>query len=147
MPPFEDFVADYQRLSPEPERFDELFAMLGDLWKVATDFTDEELESITVPVLILDGAQEEFVKPEDTKQMAALIPGAELVIMPDTGHFAPFARPEEFNRIVWPSWQARSLPRRPPYAATTVPNDGLRITPAHHLARLRPQRRQASAQP
>ena len=60
MPPFEDFVADYQRLSPEPERFDELFAALGDLWKVATDFTDEELESITVPVLILDGAQEEF---------------------------------------------------------------------------------------
>ena len=27
-------------------------------------------------------------------------PGAELVIMPDAGHFVLIARPEEFNRIV-----------------------------------------------
>jgi pimeloyl-ACP methyl ester carboxylesterase len=32
--------------------------------------------------------------------MAALIPGAELRIMPGTGHFAPFEQPQEFNRIV-----------------------------------------------
>jgi len=100
MPSFEDFIADYQRLSPAPERFEELLEVMGALYKVAPDFTDEELGSITVPVLILDGAEEEFVKPEDTKRMAALIPGAELVIMPDTGHFAPFAQPEEFSRIV-----------------------------------------------
>ncbi|MFN8590818.1 MAG: alpha/beta hydrolase [Thermomicrobiales bacterium] len=100
MPPFEDFIADYQRLSPAPERFEELLGVLGDLYKVAPNFTDADLEGITVPVLILDGAQEEFVKPEDTKRMGTLIPGAELVVIPDTGHFAPFARPEEFNRIV-----------------------------------------------
>jgi pimeloyl-ACP methyl ester carboxylesterase len=33
-------------------------------------------------------------------RLADLIPGAELIIMPDTGHFARFAKPEEFNRIV-----------------------------------------------
>jgi hypothetical protein len=43
--------------------------------KVAPDFTDEELRSVSVAVLILDGAEEEFVKPEDTKRMAELIPG------------------------------------------------------------------------
>ena len=32
--------------------------------------------------------------------MAAVIPGAALIIMPETGHFVPFAQPEEFNRIV-----------------------------------------------
>ena len=32
--------------------------------------------------------------------MAQLIPNAELEIMPDTGHFAMFEQPEEFNRIV-----------------------------------------------
>lgn len=53
-----------------------------------------------MPVLILGGAKEEFIKPKHTKRLAQLIPGAELVIMPDTGHVAPFARPEEFNRIV-----------------------------------------------
>ena len=35
-----------------------------------------------------------------TKLMALLIPGAKLVIMPDTGHFAMFEQPAEFNKIV-----------------------------------------------
>ncbi len=100
LPPFEQFVEDYQRLSPEPERFEELLGVLGGLDAVAPDYTDEELGSITVPVLVLDGAEEEFVKPDHTVLMADLIPGAELVIMPGTGHFAPWAQPAEFNRIV-----------------------------------------------
>lgn len=94
MPPFEDLVADYQRLSPQPERFEELLTM------ELANFTEAELHSITVPVLVLDGAKEEFILPEHTKRLAELIPGAELVIMPDTGHFAPLAKPDEFNRIV-----------------------------------------------
>lgn len=106
MPAFESFIADYQRLSPEPERFEELLEVTGALYAVAPDFTDAELESITVPVLILDGAEEEFVKPEDTKRLGTLIPGAEMVIMPDTGHFAPLAKPDEFNRIVLEFLQA-----------------------------------------
>ena len=32
--------------------------------------------------------------------MALLIRGAELVLMPGTGHFAMFEQPEEFNRVV-----------------------------------------------
>ena len=100
LPPFEKFVEDYQRLSPEPERFEELLQVLGELATVAPNYSEDELGSITVPVLVLDGAKEEFIKPEHTKRLAELIPGAELVIMPDTGHMAPFARPEEFNQIV-----------------------------------------------
>lgn len=98
--PFERLIADYQRLSPEPERFDELVEELDALYKVAPNYSEDELGSITVPVLIVDGAEEEFIYPEHTARMAALIPGAELVIMPGTGHFAPFAQPTEFNRIV-----------------------------------------------
>ena len=97
MPPFEDFIADYQRLSPQPERFEGLLEGLGVLYAVAPDFTEEELGSITVPVLILVG-EEEFIKPEHTRQLTEVIPGAELVRIPGTGHFAPFAQPEEFNR-------------------------------------------------
>jgi len=95
MPPFEQFVEDYQRLSPEPERFEELLGVLP-----VPDYSEDELRSIAVPVLVLAGAEEEFFKPEHTRRMATLIPGAELVIMPGTGHFAPFAQPAEFNRIV-----------------------------------------------
>lgn len=100
VPPFEEFIAGYQQMSPAPERMQELLDTLDALYKVAPNFTDEDLASITVPVLILDGAEEEFVKPEDTKRMGTLIPGAELMFIPSTGHFAPFARPDEFNRIV-----------------------------------------------
>ena len=53
-----------------------------------------------MPVLILDGAEEEFIKPDQPGRLAELIPGATLVIMPGTGHFAPFAKPGVFNQIV-----------------------------------------------
>jgi pimeloyl-ACP methyl ester carboxylesterase len=95
LPPFEKFVDDYRRLSPEPERFDELLRLT-----ITADFTEAELQGITVPVLVLDGEAEEFVEPEHTARMAELIPGSTLIVMPGTGHFAPIAQPDEFNRIV-----------------------------------------------
>jgi len=100
LPPFERLIADYRRLSPEPGRFEELNEVLNALYEVSPNYSEDELGSITVPVLILDGAEEEFIKPEHTKRLAELIPRAQLVIMPDSGHFAPFAQPAEFNQIV-----------------------------------------------
>ena len=98
--PFERIAAEYQRLSPEPERFEELVATLDALYRVAPNFSETQLGSITVPVLVLDGVEEEFIEPEHTRRLAALIPGAELLLMPGTGHFAPFSEPGAFNRIV-----------------------------------------------
>ena len=100
LPPFEKLVEDYQRLSPAPERFDELLGVMGELSTVAPNFSEAELKSITVPVLILDGAEEEMIDADQPVRMAALIPGAELIIMPGTGHFAPVAKRAEFNQIV-----------------------------------------------
>src|SRR5215213_1976718 len=100
LPPFERFIANYQRLSPEPGRWDELLEVLGALDATAPNYTEAELGSIAVPVLVLDGAEEEFIKPEHTRRLAELIPGSELVFMPGTGHFAPFSEPGAFNRIV-----------------------------------------------
>lgn len=53
-----------------------------------------------MPVLILDGEPDEFVKADQPRHMAALIPGATLVIMPGTGHFALWAKPALFDQIV-----------------------------------------------
>ncbi|MFT4039351.1 MAG: alpha/beta hydrolase, partial [Thermomicrobiales bacterium] len=100
MPPFEDFVDVYQRVSPQPDRFFEVLDILTALYGVAPDLSEEELGSITVPMLILDGAEEEMIKPDQPVRMAELIPGAELIIMPGTGHFAPIAKRDEFNQIV-----------------------------------------------
>ena len=87
-------------LSPEPERFEELIAVLEALYKVAPNYSEAELRSITVPVLILDGAADKNVTPDQPPRMAALIPRATLVIMPGTGHFALFAKPAVIDQIV-----------------------------------------------
>lgn len=93
-------AADYPNLSPEPERWDEFLANISNMWATQPNFTDAQLETITTPILILDGANEEAIDLNQTKWMALVIPTAELVIMPDTGHFAMMEQPEEFNRIV-----------------------------------------------
>jgi pimeloyl-ACP methyl ester carboxylesterase len=97
LPPFEKYTFPYQRLSPEPERLEEFLAIDAAL---PPDFSEAELGSITLPVLVLDGAESEFTKPEHMRKMAELIPGSELVLIPGTGHFAPLALPGVFNRIV-----------------------------------------------
>ena len=63
------------------------------------NYTEEQLKSITTPILVLDGAKEEAIDLNQTKLMALLIPGAELILMPDTGHMALFEQPEEFLQI------------------------------------------------
>ena len=122
MPPFEYFIAAYRRLSPEPERFEELLGVLDALYKVAPNYSEAELKSITVPVLILDGEADEFVKPDQPRHMAALIPGATLVIMPGTGHFALFAKPGLIDQIVldYLAGKVPSLAATPP-AGTPTP--------------------------
>src|SRR5215213_5121695 len=100
MIPFEYFIATYRRLAPQPERFEELLGVLDELSKVAPNYSEAELKNITVPVLILDGAEDEFITPDQPRTMAELIPGSTLVIMPGTGHFATNARPGLFNQVV-----------------------------------------------
>lgn len=121
-PPFERYIVDYRRLSPEPERFDELVAILEALYTVEPNYSDAELRSIPLPVLILDGADDEDITPDQPQRMAALIPDATLVIMPGTGHFAPFAVPTLFSQIVLDYLDGKALAlAETPTAGTPVP--------------------------
>jgi pimeloyl-ACP methyl ester carboxylesterase len=90
-------TADQVRLSSQPERFPEMEDVL---YAVAPNIPDNDLRGIPTPTLVLDGAEEELIVQGGPERMAGLIPGAELVIMPGTGHFAPIEQPDEFNRIV-----------------------------------------------
>jgi pimeloyl-ACP methyl ester carboxylesterase len=101
---FNSYIAqaekDYQTLSPHPERWAEFLANIENMWATEPNYTEEQLKAITTPFLILDGAKEEAIDLNQTKLMGLLIPGAKLILMPDTGHFAMFEQPDEFNRIV-----------------------------------------------
>ena len=70
------------------------------MWNSQPDYTQAELGKITVPTMIADGAHDEGIRQEHTKEMARLIPGAKLLILPDVSHFAMWQNPAEFNQAV-----------------------------------------------
>ena len=52
------------------------------------------LKEIAVPTLVLTSDMDELVPPAWSREMAELIPGARLVIVPDCGHQSPAEQPE-----------------------------------------------------
>jgi pimeloyl-ACP methyl ester carboxylesterase len=91
---------EYRSLSPTPERWDAFSAAVGKMWDTLPAFTASELRSFTVPTTIADGEYDEAVRPEHDRYMAATIPGARLVILPEVSHFAMLQNPPEFNAAV-----------------------------------------------
>lgn len=55
------------------------------------------LPQITVPTLVLVGADDQISPPDEMQQIAASIPGAEFVQIPDSGHLAPMENPHAAN--------------------------------------------------
>ena len=47
-----------------------------------------------------DGEYDEAIELEHTKQMASLIPGSTLILMPNLSHFAMWQDPKAFNTAV-----------------------------------------------
>jgi pimeloyl-ACP methyl ester carboxylesterase len=66
------------------------------------------LGSISVPTLVLVGDHDALTPPERSREIAAAIPGAKLVVVPDCGHASTIERPEAVNRalIEWISARA-----------------------------------------
>ena len=93
-------AADYSRLSKTPKQFDEFVAQISEMWAKQPNFTPEQLKSIKVPVAVADGEYDEAIDLEHTKQMASLIPGSTLIIMPNLSHFAMWQDPAAFNAAV-----------------------------------------------
>ena len=88
---------DYARLSPAPERYEAMVAALRQMWSTEPAYTAAELGAITTPFLIMAGADEEIIAKAHTRYLAATIPGAELALLPNCGHFGLMQEPEAFN--------------------------------------------------
>lgn len=61
--------------------------------------TDNELESIKVPVLVIAG-EKDIVKRKHTQEISDHIKRSKLLILKDATHYAPQEKPVEFNRAV-----------------------------------------------
>ena len=55
------------------------------------------LKDLRVPVRIVAADTDPFVSVDTLRRTAALIPGADLVVIPDAGHMAPIERPDAFS--------------------------------------------------
>lgn len=56
-----------------------------------------DLASISVPTLVLAGDSDPLMPPEHAQEIAAGVPGARLVVVPDCGHAATLERPDAVN--------------------------------------------------
>lgn len=88
---------NYQKLSPTPGEFESFLKQISAMWFSQPDFKPEQLGKITVPTVIADGQYEEAIKTEHTVELARLIPGAKLVIIPNVSHMAMWQDPKAFN--------------------------------------------------
>ena len=103
-PVFSSYLArvpgEYKRLSPTPTEWDSFNANISKMWETLPAYTAAQLASISVPTTIADGQYDEGIKPEHNKYLAATIPGARLVILPNLSHFAMLQGPQMFNSAV-----------------------------------------------
>lgn len=91
---------DYAAMSPEPDRFAEMSAALQVMQGSQPNYSAADLAAIAVPVTVAQGTKDEFIRPEHARYIAASIPSAVHVELPDVSHFAMLQRPALFNTAV-----------------------------------------------
>ena len=60
----------------------------------------DTLGALTVPALVLGGGLDTLTPPQASRDMAELIPDAELVIMEEIGHLSTIEAPDEVTDIL-----------------------------------------------
>jgi pimeloyl-ACP methyl ester carboxylesterase len=60
------------------------------------------IDTRACPLYLLTGEYDFSCTPEDTKRTAAQIPGAEITIMSELGHFPMSENPAQFRRYILP---------------------------------------------
>jgi pimeloyl-ACP methyl ester carboxylesterase len=91
--------ADFARLA-RPKAYEAAAAALAPVWRDPAPFTREQLKSIRARTLAIGADRDELVLPDHVKELAALIPDGESVILRDTSHFAMWQDPAAFNQLV-----------------------------------------------
>jgi pimeloyl-ACP methyl ester carboxylesterase len=103
-PTFAAFIAraghEYATKSSTPKDYDAFVDQISHMWAEQPNWTDAQLQGITTPILVVDGDHDEAIKREHTEYIAATIPHAGLLILPNTSHFAFLQDPTQFNFAV-----------------------------------------------
>ncbi len=100
-PTFAAFIerarSEYAAYSATPQDYDGFVAQISKMWESEPNWSGAQLRAIRAQVLIADGDHDEAIKREHTEYIAATIPGAGLLILPNASHFAFLQDPGLFN--------------------------------------------------
>lgn len=88
---------EYEKLSATPKEYDAFVDQISKMWAEQPNWTDAELKTIDTPVLVVDGDHDEAIKRPHTEYIAATVPHAGLLILPNVSHFAFLQDPVQFN--------------------------------------------------
>jgi pimeloyl-ACP methyl ester carboxylesterase len=91
---------EYASLSPHPERWPQLVHGLRQMWRGQASFPKDKLAALKMPVTVCAGDHDEIIKREHTQRIAAVIPGAKLVLLAGVSHFAMLQDPEQFSKAL-----------------------------------------------
>jgi pimeloyl-ACP methyl ester carboxylesterase len=86
-PTFAAFIAraghEYATYSATPKEYDAFVDQISKMWAEQPNWSDSQLKAIDAPVLVVDGDHDEAIKREHTEYIAATIPHAGLLILPN----------------------------------------------------------------
>ena len=88
---------EYAAHSATPKDYDAFVDQISKMWAEQPNWSDAQLKTIDTPVLVVDGDHDEAIKREHTEYIAATIPHAGLLILPNVSHFAFLQDPKQFN--------------------------------------------------
>jgi pimeloyl-ACP methyl ester carboxylesterase len=94
---FARHTKDYAQLSATPDQFEAFTAAVGLMQRTQPDWSVRELSELKVPVAVVQGEHEEFIKREHAEYLAQNLPNAELAVLDGVSHFAPLQRPALFT--------------------------------------------------
>lgn len=107
------FQEEYEKASPDgPQHYAVLLNRVAKMWRSYPYVERSRLKEIRCPTLIVAGDRD-FIPQEQTIHIAQAIPGAQLMIVPGTGHGTFRQRPELMNLALLEFLDAPDEPKKP----------------------------------
>jgi pimeloyl-ACP methyl ester carboxylesterase len=88
---------EFSALSPTPDQYPAFVDAMSRMWATQPNWTVAQLHTIRARVLIVDGDHDEAIRRGHTEWLATTIPGATMLLLPRTSHFAFLQDPDAFN--------------------------------------------------
>jgi pimeloyl-ACP methyl ester carboxylesterase len=88
---------EYAEHSATPKEYDAFVDQISKMWADQPNWTDDQLKAIDTSILVVDGDHDEAIKRPHTEYIAATVPHARLLILPNASHFAFLQDPDQFN--------------------------------------------------